>query len=125
MPSSNRRSRSRVQINLDATLVDQQSGKQMGKVVNMHQEGMMIIAHSDVVEEDKLYQANLVVNQPGEGFKEIPLGLDCMWRKKLEHGIGYWAGFRIISASKEAMEEITTLIEVFGEPGGDSASQSP
>lgn len=120
MPSRNRRSRSRVQISLDATLVDKQSQKQMGKLVNIHKEGLMIITKSDAVEEDKLYQATLMVNQP-DGFNEIALGLDCMWMKKLEQGIGYWAGFRIISASNEALEEIARLIEAFGNSSEDSA----
>lgn len=93
-------------------MVDSLSGETLGSLVDVHREGLMILAGGDM-QVDHIYQVSL---QPedAEDLGNIPLGLDCVWTRPCEKREGCWAGFRIIDASDEALEAVSEMVSRYG-----------
>lgn len=101
----------------DGVLVrDEVSGKDIGKLVNMHSEGLMVMGDVALVPEN-LYQLSLYLPEPIDGHAVVGLGVDCLWVR--DSGSDsmpmYWSGCQIIDCSTDARRVIEKLIESMGE----------
>lgn len=86
----------------------------MGRLVNIHTEGLMIIG--DVrLEEDKLYKLDLHLPEHVNGRNTIHLGVDCLWVRNADHNDKHWAGFSIIDISPQGAEDIRAVIKLLGD----------
>lgn len=86
----------------------------LGRLVNVHQEGLMIMGPT-AVECDHLYQLQLQLSSPINSRSVIPLGVDCLWARASEDHRQHWAGFQIIDMSDEALADILCLIDTMSE----------
>jgi hypothetical protein len=86
----------------------------LGRLVNIHTYGLMIVSEV-ALEEDSLYTLDLHVPEPVNGQLVIQLGVDCLWIRAADVLGKYWIGFSIIDVSSEASEAIEALIDAFGE----------
>jgi hypothetical protein len=86
----------------------------LGRLVNIHTYGLMIVSEV-VLEEDNLYTLDLHVPEPVNGKLVIQLGVDCLWIRAADILGKYWMGFSIVDVSSEASEAIEALIETFGD----------
>lgn len=86
----------------------------LGRLVNIHHQGLMIIGDQPL-EEDKLYKLDLHLPHPINGRNSIHLGVDCLWTRNADHNGKHWAGFTIIDASPQGTEDIDTLIQNLGQ----------
>lgn len=95
------------------TVVEQDSGESLGVVVNLSQEGIMLV-NSKPLQPDCLYQIRLNIGDgviTGVSNCSINLGIDCLWTNPAEGKAAmYWAGCQIIDVSDEAAELVQKLI---------------
>jgi len=110
----NKRSLQRYTLSVTADVYDRTSESFLGRLVNVHTEGLMIFGNFPFVEE-KIYQLDLHVSHPEDGRKIIPVGVDCLWTRGEDDDKLHWAGCRIIDISDEAMEDLGRLIDHFGD----------
>ncbi|MDO3386721.1 PilZ domain-containing protein [Gilvimarinus sp. SDUM040013] len=82
----------------------------LGRVVNLHNDGLMIIGDKPC-EEDCLYRLDLHLSNAVNGRNSVQLGVDCLWVRNAEDNSKHWAGFSIIDASPQALEDIALLSE--------------
>ncbi|MBU2885352.1 PilZ domain-containing protein [Gilvimarinus agarilyticus] len=83
----------------------------LGRVVNIHSDGLMMMGDQPF-QEDCLYRLDLHLSAPVNGRNSVQLGVDCLWVRNAEDNGKHWAGFSIIDASPQAMEDITSLAEL-------------
>lgn len=90
------------------------SGTYLGRLVNVHQEGLMLMG--DVpMHADDLYQLDLHVSGRDEEKKIISLNVDCVWVRVAEDNRKHWSGFHILDPSAEIREELELLVSVLEE----------
>lgn len=84
----------------------------MGRLVNIHAEGLMIMGNHAFVDE-RIYQLDLHLPQAINGREVIAVGVDCLWSRSADAHV-HWAGCKFIDVSAEAKSDIEALIELFG-----------
>lgn len=104
----------RHQLSAAVEVYDLVGGQHIGRLVNIHSEGLMIVG-GVALSDDKLYQLELHLPREVNGRNKIPLGVDCLWTRSAEENKMHWAGGRIIDASDDALADIAALIEFLGE----------
>lgn len=115
-PSSrdNDRALQRHGIQDDVDVYDNLRDVYIGRLVNIHTQGLMIMG--DVpMEEDKLYKLDLHLPEAINEHTSIHLGVDCLWTRNADHNGKHWAGFTIIDLSPQAAEDIRLLVEQLGQ----------
>lgn len=88
---------------------DLNTGRELGRVVNLNSEGIMLLAASPV-ESNLVYQLELRLNTPHQGHGSLQLGVESMWCSSANEPGHYWAGFRTIDISLTTIELIESLI---------------
>ena len=101
-------------INGDVDVYDSLRDLYIGRLVNIHSQGLMIMGDV-VLEEDCLYTLDLHVPEPVNGQLVIQLGADCLWARAADLSGKRWVGFSIIDASVQATESIRQLVALLGE----------
>jgi PilZ domain len=96
-------------VNCDVDVYDSLRDLYLGRLVNIHRSGLMIVGEA-LLQEDKLYELDM--HLPLEN-KVLRLGVDCLWTRAADEYKKYWTGFGIIDFSPEASEEIRKLIEMW------------
>lgn len=95
--------------------IHQQSDNQfVGRLVNIHTEGLMVIGNFPFA-EDQSYQLNLQLPKNFSERSDVPLVVECLWtRKAQEDGDTLWSGFGIVECSDNAKQDIEALIDEMG-----------
>lgn len=104
------RRRERAELTSTIRIVDSINGGVVGELININVDGLMLIAEREI-ETQSILQLSLQLPQPLLGADTIDIGADCLWCRKAENLQRYWAGFQIIDASDEAMQQIEALIQ--------------
>lgn len=86
----------------------------LGRLVNLHSEGLMIMGHYPF-EDGKIYQLDLYLPEPIQGREFISLAVDCLWTRGEDDERVYWAGCKVIDISDQAREDLQQLIEWLGQ----------
>lgn len=92
------------------TIVDCSRTLVVGHLVNIHEQGLMLMGPG-LVQVDHLYQLELQLPQQINGRTRIAVGADCLWSRPTADVEQHWAGFQIIDLSDEARADILCLIE--------------
>jgi hypothetical protein len=112
--SANDRALERHGISSDVDVYDSLRDVYLGRLVNIHIQGLMIIG--DVpLEEDRLYKLDLHLPEFVNERNSIHVGVDCLWTRNADYNGKHWAGFTIIDISPQGAEDIRSLIELLGE----------
>jgi hypothetical protein len=93
---------------------DRATQQYIGRLVNIHSEGMMLMG-DQLLSIEKIYQLDLILAQHLDGVDKIQLGIDCFWVREAGDGSPHWAGCRIIDASDEALSMVDKLVNAWGE----------
>lgn len=101
-------------INGDVDVYDNLRDQYIGRLVNVHIQGLMIVGDI-AMEEDRLYTLDLHLPEPVNSQTVIQLGADCLWARDADLSGKHWTGFSIIDASPQATESIRILVELLGE----------
>jgi hypothetical protein len=108
------RAHARYDIHAHVDVYDRLRDIYLGRLVNIHSEGLMLVG--DVaVEEDRIYTLDLHLPVPIAGCGSLQLGVDCLWVRTADQEDKFWAGFAIIDLAPEAAEIIRQLVELLGE----------
>ncbi len=91
---------------------DVNTGRPLGRVVNLSGEGMMLIG-PEPVESNLVFQLELALESPHRGHKSLRCGVESLWNSKAHQSGHYWTGFHIIDISPETTEIIESLVEMW------------
>lgn len=101
-------------INGEVAVYDCLRDLYIGRLVNIHTQGLMIMGDIPL-EEDKLYTLDLHLPEPISNQTIIQLGIDCLWARDADMAGKYWIGCAIIDVSPQSTEAIRELVGRFGE----------
>lgn len=101
-----RRRLERHEVNGQIDAFDRVTGQLIGRLVDIHSEGLMLLANN-LAEVGNIYQLSLQKSADNEIWLEV--GVDCLWKNPANGEDRYWAGFRVIDASDEALAELEQL----------------
>ncbi|UTW44478.1 PilZ domain-containing protein [bacterium SCSIO 12696] len=99
-----RRRLERHEVNGQVDALDRITGQTIGRLVDIHSEGLMLIT-SSAVEVGNIYQLSL----KKDGNIWLDVGVDCLWKNPANGEDRYWAGFRVIDATDDALAELENL----------------
>lgn len=77
---------------------DVHSERQLGRVVDITLEGLMISSESPVT-VNQIFQLLIPLPEPLEGCNEIRLGVESLWSRESDDGTCFWTGFHVICIS--------------------------
>lgn len=106
----NKRNLPRHELKTAVGVYDSVSQGLLGKMVNAHAEGVMIMGNHPF-SENKIYQLDLHLPTPINEHNSINIGVDCLWVRCEEENI-YWAGCKIIDIADSAKADLEKLIEI-------------
>lgn len=102
------RNHSRVEVSEVIRVVDRQTGTDLGRLVNISEEGFMLLG-SQPVSEDSILQLSLEFESGPNAASPILIGVENLWCHSSSDQKQYWAGFYIIDISDEDLERIRHL----------------
>ncbi len=114
MSDNNRRNLTRIPVNQSVFVRDAIRDLEVGKLVNLHNEGFMVIGGLDI-QCDCLYQLTFNMAVPVDGESSIGVGAECLWRTETGGDDQYWAGFHIIDLAEKDRPIMKKLVEEIGE----------
>jgi len=88
---------------------DQITGTQIGRVVNITAEGLMLLSEEPIV-IDSVYQLDLLLPDSKGGQTKISFGAEAVWTTDATQPDSFWTGFRIIDISSDDVLLIDGLI---------------
>ena len=116
--SSSRRKHPRHLLRNAVSVIDQTSGVSVGVVVNLSEEGIMLV-NASPLQPDCIYQLRLDVTEgvlSESAGCEICMGVDCLWTSHAEGMASmYWSGCQIIDIADEDFARMLALIKAVGE----------
>ncbi len=107
-----RRQQQRVELHKPISVININTHKKMGALVNITTEGFMLMSDT-LIESNRIYSVSLQLPDAMSGHKQVDLGTDCLWSRVEVADKRYWAGFQIIDASRSALDRIEALISDF------------
>ena len=90
-------------------VTDRQANREFGRLVNISEEGLMILT-SEAVPENGIFQLSLGFCNPTGGSDPINIGVECLWCNESNNDGQFWAGFYIIDISAQDQERIHRML---------------
>lgn len=90
-------------------IADQITGVQIGRVVNISAEGLMLLGQEPII-TGSVYQLELHLRQASGEQTKISFGAEAVWTMEATQPDSFWTGFRIIDISNEGVLLIDELI---------------
>ena len=104
----------RYQLTALIDIVERSSQEFVGRLVNVHSEGLMVIGDFQFA-ENNVYDLDLQLPKTFSERPVISVDADCLWtRPAQEDGTTIWSGFSLIDCSAEAKADIEKLIDAMG-----------
>ncbi|MEJ2455032.1 MAG: PilZ domain-containing protein [Candidatus Thiodiazotropha sp.] len=88
---------------------DQITGTQIGRVVNISAEGLMLLSQEPIV-TGSVYQLEMILSGSDGSSQQISFGAEAVWTTEATQPESFWTGFRIIDISGEDVLSIDNLI---------------
>lgn len=108
---SNRRRLKRHRLQSDVDVIDPLKQCAIGKLVDIHQEGLLLLGQ--LLQMDSCHQVEIVLPVSVNLQQRFTLGLECLWCQSAdEDGSLFWIGCSIIDKSPLASGCIESLINV-------------
>jgi hypothetical protein len=107
----NRRQLRRHQLSAEIAIHDISRLAPMGKLVDIHQEGFLMLGRSLII--DSSHQLSLMLPNSINGQTYLEIGVECLWcQPSIVDDALFWVGFRIIDKSNNAAAGIQSLINI-------------
>ncbi len=108
---ANRRQLRRHKLSANIQVIDQLRDQPVGKLVDIHQEGLLLIGNE--LRIDSSHQIRLILPSSVNLRTNFQLGIECLWSQSAESGDSlYWTGCSIIDKSMIASACIESLINI-------------
>ena len=108
------RSLTRVKVPQIVSVHDIMRGIEVGTVVNLHEEGFLLIG-TEEIKESGVYQLRFEFTNAINGVAQMNLGAECLWSNECDTGLMCWSGFHIIDLAEQDKEIISSLIAEIAE----------
>lgn len=102
------RRHSRVEVSEVIRVVDRQTDMYIGRLVNISEEGFMLLG-SQFVSENNILQLSLEFASGENSTSPILIGVESLWCHSSNDQTQYWTGFYIIDISDEDLERVRHL----------------
>lgn len=107
----NRRNLRRHKLSAEVIILDSLKLEPIGKLVDIHQEGLLLLGRSLLMGSS--HQLSLVLPNNINHQTYLDLGIECLWcQPSLNDDALYWVGCTIIDKSKNASASIQSLINI-------------
>lgn len=108
---SNRRRLKRHQLSTNIQVVNQHQLQPVGKLIDIHQEGLLLLGSS--LKMDSCHQIKLILPNSVNLQNQFALGIECLWCQSAdEDKTMFWTGCAIIDKSDLASGCIESLINI-------------
>ena len=94
----------RIDVTEVVRVIDKPSGEEIGQLVNISEEGIMIMG-SQPIAENSIMQLSLVYGDA----PEMSIGVESLWSQSGSEDTNYWTGFYIIDISEEDQQRIRDM----------------
>lgn len=108
--NSEMRKHPRFDLKQPLRVIDNLSGEDMGMLVNVSQEGMMLLGDKTIV-NDGVYQIHIPLKSEAEKDLSLSMGVECLWSNSDDADGKNWSGFRIIDISAHEQSMLNHMIE--------------
>ena len=106
---TNRRRKKRYQPSGEIRIIDNVRNLALGQLVNLHQEGLLIIGEALTL--NTTYHITLLLPHNIDHQTEFELSVKCLWSQQaIPEKEAYWSGCSIIDPSPKAQSCIQTII---------------
>ena len=102
------RGHDRVEVSEVIHVIDRQTGAELGRLVNISEEGFMLLG-SQPIDENSIFQLSLEFDTGTNEASPILIGVENLWCHSSSDQTQYWAGFYIIDISDEDLESVRHL----------------
>jgi PilZ domain len=102
------RSHDRFEVKSVVHVTDLLSGRELGRLVNYSEQGIMIVG-TQAIAENSVFQLSLALEN-ATSPQTIELGVESLWSNTNHEHTCYWTGFYIIDISPESLTRLTTLL---------------
>ena len=102
------RGRNRVEVSEVIHVTDRQTGESLGQLVNISEEGFMLLG-KQAVSEDSIFQLSLEFDNDSGSSSPIQIGVESLWCHASDDQTQFWSGFYIIDISDEDLERVRRL----------------
>ena len=104
------RGRNRIEVSEVIHAVDRQTGRMIGKLVNISEEGLMLLCR-EPVPENSIYQLSLEfeAGSANAGNGPVMIGVESLWCHSSSDQSQHWSGFYIIDISEQDLVRIRQL----------------
>ncbi len=99
------RGHNRVEVSEVIHVTDRQTGETLGQLVNISEEGFMLLG-TKPVSEDSIFQLSLDFGTESENTSPILIGVESLWCHASGDQAQFWSGFYIIDISDEDLERV-------------------
>lgn len=106
MSAEERRSE-RIPLQERVLVTDRMTGQPLGRIGNLSQGGMMLIA-DEALTEDALFQLGFPL---GEAGPMLDVGAQAMWVEAAQSPGSWWAGFRFIDIAEADQQRLDRWLE--------------
>lgn len=103
------RSSPRKQLNEHIDVLDINSEKPLGTLVNISTGGFMLFSNNPL-DTNRLFQVRLLIPESVVG-ETLELGAESLWCSDASDSGGYWTGFQIIDISDRGIELTKQLLD--------------
>lgn len=114
MQQSEKRKFKRHDLNDAVHVYDRVSQTFLGRLVNIHTEGLLIMGNFPFSDE-RIYQIDLHLPESDSTNATISMGVECLWTRAEDEERAYWAGCKIIDISDDALTQLQNLIRLFAD----------
>ena len=102
------RGQKRIEVSEVIKVVDRQTGNTVGQLVNISEEGFMLLG-TQAVTEDNIFQLSLAFDHASGNTSPIQIGVESLWCHASDDQTQFWSGFYIIDISDEDLERVRHL----------------
>jgi hypothetical protein len=104
------RRKDRIEVSEVIQVVDRQSGSTIGQLVNISEDGLMVLG-KEPVPENSIYQLSLEFSDDSVRAIDGPvmIGVESLWCHSSSDQAQYWSGFYIIDISEQDLLRIQQL----------------
>lgn len=104
------RSQKRIEVSEVIRVVDRQTGTTIGQLVNISEDGLMILS-TEPVAENCIFQLSLEFSEDSENAAggPLPIGVESLWINSSGDQSQHWVGFYIIDISESDQQRIKLL----------------
>lgn len=103
------RKKERANVTGVVRIIDKPSGRDIGQLVNISEEGIMILGTRPIA-ENSIMQLALVFDCESGSTPDINIGVESLWSHSSTENSNHWTGFYIIDISEQDQERIRNMI---------------